>query len=44
MDFFSTWKEGKGTVKESESVTDTLPDFKQNTQTNLMYLRGEPAL
>ena len=39
----STWKEGKGMVKESESVTDTPPDLEQNTQTNPMSVRGEPA-
>ena len=41
--FFSTWKEGKGTVKESESVTDTPPYFEKNTKTNPMSVRGETA-
>ena len=35
--------EGKGAVKESESVTDTPPYFKQNTRTNPMSVRGEQA-
>ena len=42
-EFFFTWKEGKVTVKESESVTDTPPYFEKNTQTNPMSVRGEPA-
>ena len=29
--FYSTWKEGKVTVKESESVTDTTLYFLHNT-------------
>ena len=40
---FSTWKEGKGTGKESESVTDTPPYFEQGSQTNPMSVRGEQA-
>ena len=36
---FSTWKEGKRTVKRSKNVTD----FEQNTQTNPMSVRGGPA-
>ena len=41
MDFLPTWKEEKRTVKES--VTDTSPYAEQNTQTNPMSGRGEPA-
>ena len=41
--FFSTGKEGKGTVKESKSVMDTPPYFERNSQINPMSLRGEPA-
>ncbi len=41
--FFPAWKEGKGTVKESESVKDIPPYFEQNSQTNPMSVRGEPA-
>ena len=39
----STWKKGKGTVKESESVTDIPLYFELNTQTNPMSVRREPA-
>ena len=35
--------EGKGTVKESESVMDTPQYFELNNQTNPMSVRGEPA-
>ena len=41
--FFSHLEEGKGAVKESESVTDTPPYFKQNIQTNPMSVRGDHA-
>ena len=34
----------KGTVKESKSVTDTPQYFEQDTQTNHISVRGDPAL
>ena len=41
--FFPTWMEGKETVKESESGRDSPLYFEENTQTNLMSVRGELA-